>query len=987
MAFSNQRAVSDGTLQTVILSIAFFDKSEIRVYIDDQLQVLDLGYIWATSNSIQFPENLPHGSTVIIRRVTDISEMRHIFTAGAQFTNQTLDEDYTQILHIAQESVEGSYTTELFNDLDMHQYRVRNMAEAVLPGDAVPLSQVQGIVDANPALLRALRVPASDVTINELPPATARAGKVLGFDDAGQPVGILPATGSGTELALDLATQTVPAKGAGMVGYKGRTLHDRLSERVSIKDAPFSAKMDGVTDDGPALQMFCLYLQTTGVRGYIPEGTLYSKTYRPAFNVTFGVFKSFIFGGAGKNLTFLKFGDVSPVFAGDGVTIVTPEPALFSVLGLPGVNPHPYCEFEDFAVDYSEQVFRGGASISTPALTDIKPLSNGTRWMLSNFGNGVSCKNMHANEIYGNGITVFRSPNCRIDNCTAFNVSGGNIGLADSSGAFIILLAGAQVGTSISSCRAINTRTYLTDTIAGFTDRTSRGTPCGYIGICVEYPVNEDGLQAPGTEFWTGPNTVPPNFESMGCTIRDCLVYGYYMGIKSESSSPVSVTSCTSIACWMPFVISGSTGVVRDCYADRAWLDQLVQPMVGYRYVGGMYTHLDYTGNVAKAGGVVFDGCQSVVRSAPVFSTNGHNVSFLNQRTLMPLTGGVFPGIAVGRAGVRCRGVKVSGTVTVTGTATSSVVAVGAFDGLSMDLVIENKTLARMFVRLEGSPDSSLESDINVSTVGLVCIGSVGERSINLVHRAELTDPAVAFSGTTDSDRFLFLSGATSANVRSNINCHADATSGSRGLGYITGSDANVDLVATLPDVAGSVTCILSIQGSGFTFPRLRKVGALGTPMLNAIGAIPNCHVQYVRCADAPLFLGNAPNGPMLIDRMDCPALSTTGATEPNSATTIARGIAYMAGAMFKYLRPSAGGKQGIVCVSGGVLAQAWAASTAYAVGVQRDAGGRIYTCTTAGTSGTVAPTHTSGSATDGTVVWLYFGPSAVFKQYGSIDA
>lgn len=141
MAFSNQRAVSDGSLQTIILSIAFFDKTEIHVYVDDVEKFVDVDFIWATSNSIQFPSNLPVDTTVILRRVTDISEMRHIFTAGAQFTNQTLDEDYTQILHIAQESVEGSYTTELFNDLDMHQYRVRNMAPGVLPGDAVNFAQ------------------------------------------------------------------------------------------------------------------------------------------------------------------------------------------------------------------------------------------------------------------------------------------------------------------------------------------------------------------------------------------------------------------------------------------------------------------------------------------------------------------------------------------------------------------------------------------------------------------------------------------------------------------------------------------------------------------------------------------------------------------------------------------------------------------------------------------------------------------------------
>lgn len=237
MAFSNQRAVSDGTLQTIILSIAFFDKSEIRVYVDDALQVVDADYIWATSNSVQFPQNLPTGATVIIRRVTDISEMRHVFTAGAQFTNQTLDEDYTQILHIAQESVEGSYTTELFNDLDMHGYQVRNLGNATLPGDAVPLGQVNTIIQNSPDLKRALRVPLGEASITELPGSFERANKVLGFNAIGQPVGVLPLSGSGTELALDLANPSDPNKGANMVALSTVNLISARSLLTAKQDS------------------------------------------------------------------------------------------------------------------------------------------------------------------------------------------------------------------------------------------------------------------------------------------------------------------------------------------------------------------------------------------------------------------------------------------------------------------------------------------------------------------------------------------------------------------------------------------------------------------------------------------------------------------------------------------------------------------------------------------------------------------------------
>lgn len=49
-----------------------------------------------------------------------------------------------------------------------------------------------------------------------------------------------------------------------------------------------------------------------------------------------------------------------------------------------------------------------------------------------------------------------------------------------------------------------------------------------------------------------------------------------------------------------------------------------------------------------------------------------------------------------------------------------------------------------------------------------------------------------------------------------------------------------------------------------------------------------------------------------------------------------------------------------------------WVASTAYASGAIVYYGKNVYTCTTAGTSGATAPTATSGTVADGTVVWIF---------------
>ncbi|MFC0216229.1 hypothetical protein ACFFK0_27920 [Paenibacillus chartarius] len=93
---------------------------------------------------------------------------------------------------------------------------------------------------------------------------------------------------------------------------------------------------------------------------------------------------------------------------------------------------------------------------------------------------------------------------------------------------------------------------------------------------------------------------------------------------------------------------------------------------------------------------------------------------------------------------------------------------------------------------------------------------------------------------------------------------------------------------------------------------------------------------------------------------------------------------------------PSAGGKIGRVCVSSGTFypSSSWAANTAYSIppypqATYINANGSVYRCISAGISGTVAPSHTSGISIDGTVAWEYVGPFGIpiFKAFGAIDS
>lgn len=75
---------------------------------------------------------------------------------------------------------------------------------------------IAGVANSDQELLRTVRGAPREV-LAELPPALTRANKIMGFDSLGNPVGVLPGSGTAIELALDLANSGDPNLGAAMV--------------------------------------------------------------------------------------------------------------------------------------------------------------------------------------------------------------------------------------------------------------------------------------------------------------------------------------------------------------------------------------------------------------------------------------------------------------------------------------------------------------------------------------------------------------------------------------------------------------------------------------------------------------------------------------------------------------------------------------------------------------------------------------------------
>lgn len=114
-----------------------------------------------------------------------------------------------------------------------------------------------------------------------------------------------------------------------------------------------------------------------------------------------------------------------------------------------------------------------------------------------------------------------------------------------------------------------------------------------------------------------------------------------------------------------------------------------------------------------------------------------------------------------------------------------------------------------------------------------------------------------------------------------------------------------------------------------------------------------------------------------IIDGMIDPYYTVTN--EPTS-------LYFNKGQILHNTTPSSSGYIGWVCTTAGVANKTnWAPSTTYPLNTLVNVNSKVYKCIVAGTSGSIAPSHTIGTASDGTVTWQYVDVLAVFKQFGAI--
>lgn len=147
--YSVQIAVSDGTLTRISLSIEYFEKDDITLYRNLETTPMVLGTDWQwdgdTAINLLTGTPVPAGEYIAVRRNTNIDRAFNIYDGGAAFSRETLDENFKQMIYLAQEFTEGNGLTGLFFPLDMHGFKITNLGAGTEPADAVNKGQLDEV--------------------------------------------------------------------------------------------------------------------------------------------------------------------------------------------------------------------------------------------------------------------------------------------------------------------------------------------------------------------------------------------------------------------------------------------------------------------------------------------------------------------------------------------------------------------------------------------------------------------------------------------------------------------------------------------------------------------------------------------------------------------------------------------------------------------------------------------------------------------------
>lgn len=144
VSYSIQRAVSDGSLTRIAVTIIYLDKDDVSVWVGGDEIPLEgaVQYKWSwDGDDILFEQPIPKDLEVYIRRNTYRASMFNVFNGRAEFSNKSMDENFLQLLYLAQEYSDGSGLRDVYDDINMTGHKITNVGEATEDTDVITYGQ------------------------------------------------------------------------------------------------------------------------------------------------------------------------------------------------------------------------------------------------------------------------------------------------------------------------------------------------------------------------------------------------------------------------------------------------------------------------------------------------------------------------------------------------------------------------------------------------------------------------------------------------------------------------------------------------------------------------------------------------------------------------------------------------------------------------------------------------------------------------------
>lgn len=201
---------------------------------------------------------------------------------------------------------------------DAEENRITGLADPKSPQDAATKVYADGAASGaisytDARLLHTVRSVDGE-TLTQLPAVASRANKVMGFDANGQPIGVLPASGSGTEVAIDLANGLNTGKGAGMVALPVGTVPYAIRSVTPEQFGCSVSAIDNRSKYQAALDYSALHgLELVSNGDYDVSGPL----YLPQFNLVWrgsGKVRNTYSGDDGQRKLCFYPGTYNPVY-------------------------------------------------------------------------------------------------------------------------------------------------------------------------------------------------------------------------------------------------------------------------------------------------------------------------------------------------------------------------------------------------------------------------------------------------------------------------------------------------------------------------------------------------------------------------------------------------------------------------------------------------------------------------------------------------